>query len=273
MSSVRIVEPGIATTVQDLGRRGQAHLGIPRSGAVDVGLMAFVNRLVGNPADATVIETCGNLVVRAGGELLVADSVESAPRHLHPGSVHRLSAGAGRTWRYLAVRGGFDVPLLLGSSSTDTLSGLCAAEVLAGTELAVGREPFGQVLVDHAPLPPLRGSARISIGPRLDWFAPGAFDTVTAATWTVTESSRIGVRLTGAMLHRSVTGELPSEGLVRGAIQMPPDGNPVMMLADHPTTGGYPVIAVVHPDDVATVAQHRPGSSLRLTALPRARRG
>jgi allophanate hydrolase subunit 2 len=114
-----------------------------------------------------------------------------------------------------------------------------------------------------APLAGVADVIRVDPGPRSDWFADDWADRLTASTWTVTTSSRVGVRLTGATLTRIVTDELPSEGLVRGALQVPPDGDPVMMLSDHPTTGGYPVIAVVHQDDVAAVAQHMAGTSIR----------
>ncbi len=261
-----IEQAGLASTVQDRGRPGLADIGVPAGGAVDPALAAFVNRLVGNHPGAALIETCGRLVVRAEGALLISSSFEPAPISLRDGERYRLDGGLGRLWHYLAVSGGIEVAPVLGSRSTDTLSGLGPAPLAAGDVLAVGPPPGAAVTTDQAPLGEVRHVARITPGPRLDWFAPASFERLVASPWTVAASSRIGVRMSGIVLRRHVADELPSEGLVRGAIQVPPDGELVMMLADHPTTGGYPVIAVVHPDDVVAVAQAHPGSEVRFTA-------
>ena len=267
MSARLIVEQaGVASTIQDRGRPGLADIGVPAGGAVDPALAAFVNRLVGNHPGAALIETCGRLVVRADGAVLISTSFEAAPMTLRDGERYRLDGGLGRLWHYLAVSGGIDVPAVLGSRSTDTLSGLGPVPLAAGDVLAVGPPPGAAVTTDQAPLGEVRHVARISPGPRLDWFAPASFERLVASPWTVAASSRIGVRLRGIVVRRQLTDELLSEGLVRGAIQVPPDGELVMMLADHPTTGGYPVIAVVHPDDVAAVAQAPPGNEVRFTA-------
>lgn len=258
-----VVDPGVASTVQDHGRPGLAHLGIPASGAVDRRLAALVNRLAGNAEDAAVVETCGSLTIRAGTPLLVATSSELAPLSLAPGEVLRVTPDERRLWHYVAISGGIDVPPVLGSRAADTLSGLGTPPLRPADRLPVGAGPPGAIAIDQAPLAELDDVARVSVGPRAEWFEPTAYGVLTSAEWTVTASSRVGVRLAGPRLERRVTAELPSEGLVRGAIQIPPDGHPVMMLADHPTTGGYPVLAVVHPEDVALVAQHRPGSVLR----------
>jgi allophanate hydrolase subunit 2 len=167
-------------------------------------------------------------------------------------------------WHYLAIRGGIQVDQVLGSSSRDTLSRLGPPACQRGDRLEIGSEPSLPVVADVAPLPGVTDVIRVTPGPRADWFPDEWPRLLAAASWTVTTSSRVGVRLHGAQLGRTVSDELPSEGLVRGALQVPPDGDPVMMLADHPTTGGYPVIAVVHPDDVAVVAQHAAGTSVRL---------
>jgi allophanate hydrolase subunit 2 len=161
------------------------------------------------------------------------------------------------------VRGGLDVSPVLGSRSTDTLSGIGPPLPAAGDRFSVGGVGVEPIVVDVAPPRPLAHEARISAGPRADWFVAEALDEMSSTSWTITMASRVGVRLRGVALRRVVADELPSEGLVRGAIQVPPDGDPVMMLADHPTTGGYPVIAVVHPDDVAIVAQHHEGTRVR----------
>lgn len=259
-----VVDPGWASTVQDRGRPGYGHLGVPAAGAVDVELAALANRLVGNPPDAAVIETSGGLVVEADRAVIVASTVEGVAHPIVAGARLHVPVDPHRVWHYVAVRGGVDVPAVLGSRSTDTLSGLGPPPLRAGDRLPVGQDPGGDLGAHHVPLRPIAGHAiRITPGPRLDWFDADALALLTTVDWTVAATSRIGVRLTGPMVGRSVTAELPSEGLVRGAIQVPPDGAPVMMLADHPSTGGYPVIAVVAPADVARVAQTSAGRRVR----------
>ena len=265
-AALEIVEAGIASTIQDGGRAGFADLGVSPSGAVDRRLAALTNRLVGNAEQAPLIETCGGLVVRFTGAALIAASSELAPTSVAAGQTYRIASNPSCLWQYLAVRGGVDVHEVLGSCSTDTLSGLGPPPLAAGDVVAIGSEPESQLAVDHAPGGRVRDVVRISPGPRLDWFDAGSFDRLAAGPWTVTNSSRVGVRLSGVRLARRITRDLPSEGLVRGAIQVPPDSDPVMLLADHPTTGGYPVIAVVDPDDVAIVAQTPPGGQVRFTA-------
>jgi biotin-dependent carboxylase-like uncharacterized protein len=265
VNAIVIVDAGIASTVQDRGRPGLGHLGVPPSGAVVPRLAALANRLVGNPPGAAVIETCGNLVIRLEGAATIATSSELAPISMLAGELLRVPVDSDRLWQYVAVRGGIDVPPVLGSRSTDTLSGLGPAPLVAGQALSIGPEPDTPVAVDYAPRAEVVRPARLSPGPRLDWFEPASFERFASGKWTVTDSSRIGVRLSGVRLTRRVRHDLPSEGLVRGAIQVPPDSDPVMLLADHPTTGGYPVIAVVHPDDVALVAQTPPGRTVRFT--------
>ncbi len=263
MSALTVVAAGIASTIQDRGRRGFAHLGVPAGGSVDPVLAALVNRLVGNDEDSAVIETCGGLVVRADGAVLVATTADGASSPLADGDVVELPPGHGRVWHYLAVRGGLDVAPVLGSRATDTLSGLGPPPITDGAQLSVGADPGTSIDADRAPLRAVRSVVRMSLGPRTDWFAADALDRLVHGEWTVAASSRVGVRLAGVGITRVDDRELPSEGLVRGAIQIPPDGNPVMMLADHPTTGGYPVIAVVHPDDVAVIAQTSAGRRVR----------
>lgn len=262
--AIEIVHPGVATTLQDGGRPGFAHLGVPVSGAVDPDLAGMLNRLVGNRAGATVIETCGGLMVSALTHVLVATSAEPVPRSLRPGESCSVAAGSsGRLWHYMAIRGGIQVDHVLGSSSSDTLSQLGPPACRPGDRLEVGSEPTQPIVADIAPLPQVADIIRVTPGPRADWFVDEWPRVLASVSWTVTTSNRVGVRLNGAQLGRKVLAELPSEGLVRGAVQVPPDGDPVMMLSDHPTTGGYPVLAVVHPADVAAVAQHLPGTSVR----------
>lgn len=261
---IEVVRAGIATTLQDSGRPGLANIGVGAAGAVDPGLAALVNRLVGNLASAVVIETCGDLELVADQPAVIATTSELAPITLAPGQTVTIRPGQhGRLWQYVAVRGGIAAPPVLGSASTDTLSGLGPLPLVSGQRLGLNQIDGDYTVVDQAPLPELSSDVRVFRGPRHDWFTERSWAELTSTPWTVTTTSRIGVRLTGGAAERTVTRELPSEGLVRGAIQVPPDGDPVMMLADHPTTGGYPVIGVVHPDDVAVVGQHASGTSVR----------
>lgn len=258
---IEVVRPGIATTFQDLGRPGLAHIGVGAAGAVDPGLAALVNRLVGNRPASVVIETCGDLELRTDQPAVVATSADLTPLTLTAGERFFVRPGArGRLWQYVAIRGGFDVRQVLGSASRDTLAGLGPEPPVEGQRVAARPATGSFTLVDHVPLRELDTVVRIVAGPRRDWFTDHSWTELVRQPWTVTTTSRVGVRLRGGTLERVDARELPSEGLVRGAIQVPPGGELVMMLADHPTTGGYPVIAVVHPDDVSTVGQHSGGS-------------
>ncbi|MCB0968521.1 MAG: biotin-dependent carboxyltransferase family protein [Ilumatobacter sp.] len=259
--SLEVVESGMLSTVQDGGRPGWAHVGVPHSGVVDPSLAAVVNRLVGNPGDAALIETVGGLLVRATGPLTIASDTEPVARTVRAGDTIRVPLG-GRQWHYLSIRGGVVAEPVLGSRSTDTLSGLGPAPLAAGDRLSAGAEPAEAPHGETVPVHHVVRPARILPGPRLDWFEPDVLEAMELGRWRVTTSSRVGVRLSGHALARVDGRELPSEGLVRGAIQVPPDGDPIMMLADHPTTGGYPVVAVVHPDDVSIVAQTTVGGDV-----------
>ena len=261
--ALELVDIGWSTTIQDRGRPGLAHLGVPTAGAVDPALAALVNRLVGNDEGAAVLETAGGLVVRATGPVLVASTADLAPHALTAGEQLRVPVDTERTWSYLAVRGGIAVAPVLGSRAHDTLSGIGPSPIETGMTLPVGEDPATPVSVDVAPHPPRPERFRLWRGPRADWFDESASAHLTASVWTVETVSRVGLRLTGSAGRRVVTDELASEGLVAGAIQVPHDGQPVVMLADHPTTGGYPVIAVVDPDDLAALAQRRIGSTVR----------
>jgi allophanate hydrolase subunit 2 len=162
-----------------------------------------------------------------------------------------------------------DVAPVLGSRSTDTLSGLGPAKLAAGDRLPVGDLAADEPVVDVAPVgpPSSRPVLRVLPGPRRDWLVPEAWTALTAQEWTVTaDSDRVGLRLAGPRLLRARDDELPSEGLVPGAIQVPPDGAPVLFLADHPVTGGYPVLAVVLTADLPAAAQLRPGDPVRFRA-------
>ena len=280
MRALTVLAPGPLTTVQDDGRPGQAALGIGRSGACDRGAARLANRLVGNPVDAAVLEvTLGGLAVRAGTDLLIVTTgarcpgaPHAAPVVLRRGAELRLGTPASGLRSYLAVRGGIAVPPVLGSRSTDLLAGLGPPVVTAGAVLPVGEPAAPLPGVDLAPVAePPAGAVTVPVlpGPRTDWFGDAGWAALTGRPWQVTsDSNRVGLRLDGAPLERLRDGELPSEGMVRGAVQVPPSGTPVLFLADHPVTGGYPVIGYVPDADVDRCGQLRPGQSLRFTAAP-----
>ena len=271
-----VVRPGPLTTVQDLGRPGLAALGVAPSGAADLPSLARANALAGNPPGAPTLElTLGGLVLRAEAAVTVAlagapcalrvtgDEVAGPVVDLAAGAELRVGAPRVGLRSYLAVRGGLDVPPVLGSRSYDTLAALGPPPLRAGDVLAVGALPRwdGEVPAgtDPADVAPLR----LVPGPRDDWFAGDAPTVLTGAEWTVTpRSGRTALRLSGPALERSRPGEVPPEGLVAGAVQVPPDGRPVVFLADHPVTGGYPVIGVLLAADVPRAAQVRPGRTV-----------
>ncbi|MGQ4384554.1 biotin-dependent carboxyltransferase family protein [Streptomyces sp. SAS_270] len=286
--ALSVVRAGALTTVQDRGRPGHAHLGVPRSGALDAPAADLANRLVGNPPEAAVLETTLNgCALRPRSTLTVAVAGAPCPvtvdgRPAPWGAAVRVPAGAlldiGRADRglraYVAVAGGVAVDPVLGSRSTDLLSGLGPPPLTDGMVLPLGRAATVRARVDVVPqpAPPSELVLRVTPGPRDDWFTPSALRTLTTRTYQVSSASnRIGLRTEGPSLERAVSGELPSEGMVLGAVQVPPDGRPVVFLADHPTTGGYPVIAVVDPADLPAAAQAVPGIPVRFTAVRRRR--
>jgi biotin-dependent carboxylase-like uncharacterized protein len=283
---IEVLAAGPSSTIQDLGRPGLAALGVGVAGAADRRSLRLANRLAGNPEGAAAIElTLGGLRVRFGCDARVALAgapctvvagperrtlAMDAPEHVAVGEELRVGTPSAGVRTYLAVAGGIAVRPVLGSRSTDTLAGLGPARLARGDTLPVGPPPAGAVPAGAE----LAGAAELAIasepvlrvtpGPRADWFTDGARDLLSTAAWAVTpQSDRVGVRLDGPPLERAVEGELAPEGMVEGALQVPPDGRPVLFLADHPVTGGYPVIAIVAADDIPLAAQARPGTRLR----------
>lgn len=247
---------GVAGRVVDAGRVGQAWLGASRGGAVDLESYALADRLLGNPPGTRQFETSGGLafeidaptmVVLTGAvaDVIVRDGPPlgwGAPVVLPAGAtvrVVRLIDGA-RT--YLAVRGG-----LVGDRDT----------------FGVGSDPHTPAAAHPAARRPPSTDVDVWEGPRADWFTDAARRLLTDATFVVTTTSPVGCRLSGPVLERVHREELPSEGLVEGAVQVPPDGQPIVMLAGHPATGGYPVIAVVDPAHLPRIAQAAPGTAIR----------
>ncbi|MEU5313749.1 biotin-dependent carboxyltransferase family protein [Streptomyces sp. NPDC021562] len=281
-----VVRAGALTTVQDRGRPGYAHLGVPRSGALDAPAAALANRLVGNPAAAAVLETTlDGCALRARSAVVVAvagapcpvavggrPAAWGAPVAVPAGELLEVGAALSGVRSYVAVSGGIAVDPVLGSRATDLLSGLGPAPLTDGTVLPLGTAagPYARVDVAPQPSPPTELVLRVTPGPRADWFTPEAARVFTTRAYRVSSASnRIGLRTEGPALERARPGELPSEGMVLGAVQVPPDGRPVVFLADHPTTGGYPVIAVVRAADLPAAAQAVPGTPVRFVTVRR----
>ena len=281
MRALTVLDPGPLTTVQDGGRPGLAHLGVPRSGWLDAPAARLGNRLVGNKPGAAGLETTvGGVTVRAEEALTVAVTGAPAdvtvdgravawaePVSVPAGAVLHVGPARHGLRSCLAVSGGIDVPAVLGSRSTDSLSGLGPPPLVRGQVLPVG--PARRPRPADAPRQrPADGVFRVSAGPRADW-VEGGVRRLGETEWTVAaDSNRVALRLTGEALVRGREGELPSEGLVLGAVQVPPDGQPLVFLADHPTTGGYPVVGVVEAADLWQCAQLRPGEPVRFRTHP-----
>lgn len=276
--SLVIVDPGVLCLVQDGGRTGFEHLGVPRGGVLDRRAAGLANRLVGNRSGDAVLElTVSGGSFRCERALTFATAGSAAQvwvngRHAAfgqavwapPGALVTIGRAIGGLRTYVAFRGGIEGPMVLGSQSTDTLAWIGPGPVREGQRLDVGppaAEPPG---VDAVPPRGWDGVLRIEPGPRWDWLSEEAQAELVTQTFRVApDSDRIAMRLTGPPLERSRTGELPSEGIPDGGIQVPPSGQPLVFLADHPVTGGYPVVAVVMPDDLDWCAQLPPGTDVR----------
>ncbi|MDQ1043814.1 biotin-dependent carboxyltransferase family protein [Streptomyces sp. V4I2] len=284
--ALSVVRAGALTTVQDRGRPGHAHLGVPHSGALDGPAAELANRLVGNRPEAAVLETTLNgCAVRPRSTVTVAVAgapcrvtvdgrpvAWGAPVRVPAGALLDVGAAVSGVRSYVAVSGGVAVEPVLCSRSTDLLSGLGPPPLTDGTVLPLGSPevPHARVDVAPQPAPPAELVLRVTAGPRDDWFTAEAVRTFTSRVYRVSSASnRIGLRTEGPALERARSGELPSEGMVLGAVQVPPDGRPVVFLADHPTTGGYPVIAVVRAADLPAAAQAVPGTPVRFVAVRR----
>ncbi|MFL6139941.1 MAG: biotin-dependent carboxyltransferase family protein [Frankiaceae bacterium] len=280
-AAITVLRPGPSTTVQDLGRPGLARLGVPPAGALDPLAVRIANRLVGNDEGAAVLECVlrgpalrfqrAAAVAVVGPRVPVTVAGAGAPVgaavELAAGAVLDVGAVEGGLRCWIAVAGGIDVPPMLGSRSTDTLTGRGGRALAEGDRLPLGAArgaPLAGVAVDWPPVLDGEVTVRAVAGPHAEWFA----ETPASRTWTVTpRSDRTGLRLSGGPLPRRHDREVASHGLVAGAVQVPGDGQPVVLLANHQTTGGYPVPAVVCAADLPLLAQARPGWTVRFTTV------
>lgn len=287
MPVIEVVRAGMQATIQDLGRTGFGHLGVPEAGAMDPMSLRLANRLVGNDEHAAAIEfLLGGFAIRFHCQRAFA--VCGAPLELHlndipvaSGQWQLAKAGdllvAGRAVyglrSYLAVAGGIAVPAVLGSRSTDTLSGLGPDPLKPGDLVPVGAPSRCAPLVNTMDFTVSSPVAEVPIrfrwGPREDRFTDDARRTLVSSVFTISsEADRIAARLIGPTLEFAITEDLATEGLALGSIQVPPSGQPIIHLANHPPTGGYPVVGVVAIEDVVRLAQLPPGTRIRLSPLP-----
>ncbi len=280
MIELVVVKPGVRSLIQDGGRLGYLRVGVTESGAYDRGALAAANRAVGNDASAAGIECLlGGLELRCRGGASIAVTGARAgitvdgESAMFGTAIQLVNDGVLRIGRakqglrsYLAVSGGIDGLEQLGSQSTDTMSGIGPAPLAVGDQLSIGQSS-GAIGSPAAP-PVVRtdnSPIRVTPGPHDDLLAAPLAELLNDGEWVVSPSSdRIGLRLTGPALPLTVTASLPSEPTLRGAIQVPPDGQPVILGPDRPTTGGYPVVGVVIDADLDRLAQLRPGTRIVL---------
>jgi biotin-dependent carboxylase-like uncharacterized protein len=276
-----VESPGFFSSLQDEGRNGVAHLGIPRAGAADPVSYGLANALVGNSPGAACIEAtiagprllCHRAahvaVVGAGVDVTLDGQRVGSGRVLPVGPGQRIAVGStGLGMRaYLAARGGFDAPVLFGSRSTDRLVGLGPGQLAAGDRLGLAGngEPMGDHLRPGSPGQSVSGTIRVLRALRVDHDHTGAWrDGLFDGPFEVDAASdRIGIRLRASGRQLSIpTDDLASAGTTIGTVQLPPDGNPVVLLNDHATSGGYPVGAVVIAADWGELGRCRPGDSI-----------
>ena len=268
MNSIRVVNGGLQTTVQDLGRFGYAHLGVSASGAADALALRAANLLVGNAENAAALEmtlTGGTFefqhaaVIALTGSDFGADLPLWTAIEIGAGTVVSCGATQSGARAYLAVRGGIDAPKILGSASTHILTGLGERALRRGDVLQVGTESIRRPRRVTAVPTISTGPLRVTAGPQADWFANDLYE----ASYTVTEeSSRMGLRLRGPAIP-SPAGHMLTEGVALGAIQIPPNGQPIILFVEHQTTGGYPKPANVISADLARLGQLRPRDEVR----------
>lgn len=295
MSAIEVVRPGAFSTIQDLGRFGWAHLGISPAGAADPLSLRIANRLVGNEDNAAVIEmtlTGATLRFRSACTIALAgagigtDSIPTfEPVEMRAGEELECEHLRDGARSYLAVAGGILVPQLLGSAATLFAAGcggfkgrpLRRGDILeTGADVGPVHAADASHAADTARLRALarrRAMIRVSKRPHHHWFCADALAQFCAATYRVTtQSNRMGLRLEGEVVARSRTDELLTEGVSLGAIQIPPNGQPIVLFVDQQTTGGYPVLANVISADLHCVGQLLPGDAVRfkLVSIPEA---
>lgn len=290
--SIRVLRPGLLTTVQDLGRWGKQRYGVVVGGAMDSFALRMANLLVGNEENAAALEMTllgptlrfeqDALVALCGGEFhpTLDDHPMSTwrPAFIKKGTTFHCGSAVTGCRGYLAVAGGIEVPLVLGSHSTylrGNFGGYAGRALQEGDRLAMNEQalavspnpsPWG--IGSLAPAYNDNPTIRVILGSEFDWLAPRSQEQLFAAEFEVTpQSDRMGYRLSGPQLEFTVPRELISEAVCPGVIQVPADGQPILLMADCATTGGYPKVGCVASVDLPLAAQLRPGTKLRFAAV------
>ena len=290
-AGLKVLDPGLHTTVQDLGRTGYQALGVPVSGALDGFALRLGNALVGNPLDKAALEilyrgptfeVAADKVRIAVAGIGAALALDGEREHVVPawqsaslvrGDVFRIILGADSVCAYLVVEGGIAVEPVLGSASTYLRAGLGGFE-----GRALRRGDLVPVTGAHASegaerrLPPLPATGdrpiRVILGPQRECFTEEAVAALLGAEFQVsTSADRMGMRLDGPKLRHRDGWDIVSDAIATGAIQVPGSGQPILLLSDHQTTGGYPKIATVISADLPVVGRRRPGDKLRFAAV------
>jgi len=282
---ITVVEPGQLTSFQDAGRSGYAHLGVPHAGAADRLSLWHANLLVGNDATFPALELTlrgptlhfetNAVVAFAGGR--VEPTLDDMPLPMyqsvaiHAGQTLACGTLLTGTRCYLAIAGGFTPPATLASSSSDTFAGLGPPILHAGDRIdCETRELYQGWYLRFPPEFTHETTLRVIPGPHEDWFTPAALAAFFGGTFKVhADSDRTGLRLSGERILRKHQDELPSQGMVTGAVQIPGDGHPIALLSNHGTIGGYPVIAVVIQADLPCMGQLCAGAKLRFQQVNR----
>jgi len=274
VNRLRVLAPGFLTTVQDLGRFGYAHFGISASGAADPLALRAGNLLVGNDENAATLEitlTGGEFVFDGAAVISITGSDFAAsvpmwqPVEIRPGEIVRFGPSRQGARCYLSVRGGLDVPLVMGSASVHVTTGVGGRPLRRGDVLPVGDRAVRRPRKPALGAPSHTGIAclRTTAGPQARWFG----DELYAAGYRVREeSNRMGIRLQGPALP-SPGGHMITEGVPLGAVQAPPDGQPIILFVEHQTTGGYPKPANVISADFWRLGQLRPRDEVRFERI------
>ena len=290
VAGVTVVRPGLLTTVQDLGRWGSQAMGVPVSGPMDSGAHRLANALVGNSPKAATLEVTllgpelraerALLVAVAGATFALSVDGQAAPHQtafaLAAGATLRFGARQAGSRAYLAVAGGIDTPLVLGSRATHLVSGMGGLDgraLVSGDVLPIGVASPGAAPRSPRPVTPtvIAGhTLRVLLGPQDAWFSPQAIDLLLHAVYRVsTQSNRMGFHLEGPLLTATRADGPLSEPVPFGALQVPAGGAPILLMADRQTAGGYPKIATVISADLSVAGQLGPGDVVRFAACTR----
>jgi antagonist of KipI len=288
--SITVLRPGLFTTIQDAGRWGHQASGVPVSGPMDRLSHRVANALVGNEPTAALLEATlagpeirienGGVVAVAGADLGARLDADELPLHrpitCRPGAVLRFGERRSGARAYIAFSGGITVPPVLGSRATHTYCGLGALDgrpVAAGERLPLGDDrTISAWRVISTPMRTMRGGARVRIiaGPQREYFPSAALDVLQRTRFTVTsQSDRMGYRLTGATIPRLEDREMISDATFAGALQVPPSGDPILLMSDRQTSGGYPQLATVITADLPMAGQLAPGDWIEFEVCTR----